>query len=267
MIIDRKEFSFSIHESSWILFIITILTIGFSPSKVLGFEGLDKTSQNFLKSYCIRCHNESKQKGNFRLDTLEVDFTNPIIAQKWDEVVFRINAGEMPPEDEKQPSATEIGNLADNLVEKIRDGAAARMAKRGKIQQYRLSRKEYAHTVYDLLGVVFDVEAPGAFNEDPRWHGFERIGSLLSTAPSHIDRYLRAADKVIELASLDNEPTSRKDRKYPDEEGKRYYAQLGEGWDAVNLKSPGHYRIKIRLSGLPAFTGRIPRVSLWHHQY
>ena len=61
-----------------------------------------------------------------------VDFTNPIIAQKWDEVVFRINAGEMPPEDEKQPSATEIGNLADNLVEKIREGSAARMAKEEK---------------------------------------------------------------------------------------------------------------------------------------
>ena len=44
----------------------------------------------------------------------------------------------------------------------------------------------------------------GAFNEDPRWHGFERIGSLLSTTPSHIDRYLRAADRVIELTSLDN---------------------------------------------------------------
>ena len=84
--------------------------------------------------------------------------------------------------------------------------------------------------------MVFDVEAPGAFNEDPRWHGFERIGSLLSTAPSHIDRYLRAADRVIELASLDNEPASRKDRKYPGEEGNRYYAQLGEGWDAVNLR-------------------------------
>jgi len=267
MIIDRKVFSFSIHESSWILFIITILTIGLSTSKVLGFEELDKNSQNFLKSYCIRCHNESKQKGNFRLDALEVDFTNPIIAQKWDEVVFRINAGEMPPEDEKQPSATEIGNLADTLVGKIREGSAARMAKRGKVQQYRLSRKEYAHTIYDLLGVVFDVEAPGAFNEDPRWHGFERIGSLLSTAPSHIDRYLRASDRVIELASLDNEPSMEKNRKYPGEEGNRYFAQLGEGWDAVNLKSPGHYRIKIRLSGLPAFTGRVPRVSLWHHQY
>ena len=47
MIRKRKAFSFCIHESSWILFIITILTIGFSSSKLSGFEGLDKTSQNF----------------------------------------------------------------------------------------------------------------------------------------------------------------------------------------------------------------------------
>ena len=80
-------------------------------------------------------------------------------------------------------------------------------------------------------------------------------------------RYLRAADKVIELASIDSEPQSKKDRKYPEEEGKRYFAQLGEGWDAISLKSPGHYRIKIRVSGLPAFTGRAPRISLWHHQH
>ena len=115
--------------------------------------------------------------------------------------------------------------------------------KKEKIQQYRLSRKEYAHTVYDLLGVVFDVEAPGAFNEDPRWHGFERIGSLLSTAPSHIDRYLRAADRVIELASLDNEPASEKDRKYPGEEGNRYYAQL----EKAGMRSISRVRVIIEL--------------------
>ena len=151
--------------------------------------------------------------------SLTMESTNPsfqkakdtIVAEKWDEVVFRINAGEMPPEKEPQPSALEIGSIAETLTKRIREGTAARMAKRGKVQQYRLSREEYAHTVYDLLGVVFDVEAPGAFNEDPRWHGFERIGSLLSTSPSHIDRYLRAADKVIELASLDSEPQSKKD--------------------------------------------------------
>ena len=267
MILTRKTPSFFILGTLSAPLIIAIITMSYSVRSASGFDGLDITSQNFLKSHCLRCHDESKQKGKFRLDTLGTDFTNPLVAQKWDEVVFRINAGEMPPEKEPQPSALEIGNIAETLTKRIREGTAARMAKRGKMQQYRLSREEYAHTVYDLLGVVFDVDAPGAFNEDPRWHGFERIGSLLSTSPSHIDRYLRAADKVIELASIDSEPQSKKDRKYPEEEGKRYFAQLGEGWDAISLKSPGHYRIKIRVSGLPAFTGRAPRISLWHHQH
>ena len=144
-------------------------------------------------------------------------------------MVFRINAAEMPPEDEPQPSAEEIGRMVGYLTGKIREGAASRMARRGLLEHYRLSREEYAHTVYDLLGVVYDVEAPGAFNEDPRWHGFDRIGAMLATAPSHIDRYFKAADTVIELASLGGEPPSRVQRKAVGE-GKRYLAQPGEGW-------------------------------------
>lgn len=269
MIIMRKMPTLFIHGLPWISFIIAIVAMGPSVRSATGFEGLDETSQNFLKSHCLRCHDSSKQKGKFRLDTLSTDFANPQNAQKWDEVVFRVNAGEMPPEEEPQPSAVEIGSIAETLTKRIREGVAARMAKRGQVQQYRLSREEYAHTVYDLLGVVFDAETPGAFNEDPRWHGFDRIGALLSTAPSHIDRYLRAADKVIQLASLENDPPSKKNIMYPgpNGKGKRYLVQLGEGWSAINLRSPGHYRIKIRVSGLPAFTGRVPRLSLWHHQH
>ncbi len=228
-------------------------------------QPLDKTSLDFLKSHCVRCHNSEMQEGQFRIDNLSTDFSSAQVAQKWSEVVFRINAGEMPPPKEPQPTAQQLGRFAEFVTTKIRGGAAARMAQRGRVQHYRLSRHEYAHTVYDLLGVVFDVESPGAFNEDPRWHGFDRIGALLSTAPSHIDRYFNAADTVVELASLDRDLPSKTVRKSADE-GKRYLLQLGEGWNAVSVPSPGYYRIKIQVSGLPAFTGRVPRLSLWHNQ-
>ena len=228
-------------------------------------QTLDNTSLDFIKSHCVRCHNGETQEGQFRIDNLSTDFSDPQIAQKWGEVVFRINAGEMPPPKEPQPTADQLASLSDNLTSLIRDGAAARMAQRGRVQHYRLSRQEYAHTVYDLLGVVFDVEAPGAFNEDPRWHGFDRIGALLSTSPSHIDRYFQAANTVVELASLDQEVPSKTVRKSADE-GKRYLLQLGEGWNAVSIDRPGYYRIKIQVSGLPAFTGRMPRLSFWHNQ-
>lgn len=248
------------------------ILVGFTAANA--GQPLGKTSLDFLESHCVRCHNGEKQEGQFRLDNLSMDFSSPQVAQKWSEVVFRVNAGEMPPQEEPQPTAEQLGDFADVVSARIRDGAAERMAQRGRVQHYRLSRPEYVHTVLDLLGVVFDAEAPGAFNEDPLWHGCDRIGALLSTAPSHIDRYLHAADTVVELASLDEEVPSTTIRKSADE-GKRYLLQLGEGWTSVSAKeaeSPvllarsGHYRIKIQLSSLPAFTGRVPRLSLWHEQ-
>ena len=228
-------------------------------------EPVDSKTRQFLESHCFRCHGSKVQKAKFRLDNLSTDFSDPQVAQKWGEVVFRINAGEMPPKKEPQPAAAELGRTAEMITKKIREGAAARMARRGLLEHYRLSRQEYAHTVYDLLGVVFDVEAPGAFNEDPLWHGFDRIGALLSTAPSHIDRYFTAADTVVDLAFPDRELPSKIVRRAP-KKGTRQLLQLGEGWGAFDIRSPGRYRIRIRVSGLSAFTGRAPRLSIWHHQ-
>jgi hypothetical protein len=65
---------------------------------------------------------------------------------------------------------------------------------------YRLSRKEYQNTIYDLLGVRYDPTKSGELNEDTLWHGFERIGSELSLSPSHVDRYYRAAGIVLDRA-------------------------------------------------------------------
>ncbi|MGB1745804.1 MAG: c-type cytochrome domain-containing protein [Limisphaerales bacterium] len=82
-----------------------------------GVEGLEVSTRAFFKAHCLRCHDSEKQKGKFRLDNLSTDFTNPLVAEKWSEVRFRINAGEMPPEEEKQPTADEIGGV----VESVRD--------------------------------------------------------------------------------------------------------------------------------------------------
>ncbi|MDC0503393.1 DUF1587 domain-containing protein, partial [Verrucomicrobiales bacterium] len=234
------------------ILLLVSASLWLTPFPAQGEEGLREATLTFFEAHCYRCHGEEKQKGRFRLDTLTTDVENPLVAEKWAEVRFRINAGEMPPEDEAQPTAEEIGGVVDEITQKIQDGAAARMAKRGLVNHYRLSRQEYAHTIYDLLGVVFDVEAPGAFNEDPLWHGFDRIGALLSVAPSHIDRYLSAADTVVALAFPEAEIPSET-KRHSASEGKRRLLQLGESW-RFHLKHPGRYRITIHGSGLPAFT-------------
>jgi mono/diheme cytochrome c family protein len=167
----------------------------------------------FLEKHCVRCHGPEKEKGELRIDQLSRDFKLGADGHHWAEIVERINAGEMPPEDEAQPSESEIAAVIGQLDLRIREGRAARMAARPPVAHYRLSRKEYQNTVYDLLGVRYDPTKPGELNADPRWHGFERIGSQLSLAPSHVERYYRAAETVLARAFPDKPVETRKIRK------------------------------------------------------
>ena len=154
----------------------------------------------FLEKHCIRCHGPEKQKGEVRLDRLSRDFKLGTDSHRWAEAMEKVNSGEMPPKNEKKPTQSEIAAFVTTLDARLKEGRAARMAARPAVALYRLSRKEYQNTVYDLLGVRYDPAKPGELNEDTRWHGFERIGSELTLSPSHVDRYYRAAELVLDRA-------------------------------------------------------------------
>lgn len=154
----------------------------------------------FLQKHCLRCHGPQKVERDLRIDLLSRDFNSGADSHLWAEIVERINSGEMPPKDEAQPSEDEIAIVVDQLDARLREGRAARMAARPPVAHYRLSRREYQNTVYDLLGVRYDPAKPGELNADPLWLGFERIGSQLSLSPSHVERYYRAAETVLSRA-------------------------------------------------------------------
>ena len=169
--------------------------------------GLEPKAQAYLEKHCITCHGAEKQKGDFRIDTLsaKVGFEN---TPQWLEVMERINSGEMPPKKEKvRPSAEESARTVEWIAARMKDGEAAQMASRGRVSYNRLTRDEYVNTVRDLIGVNYDANDPGAFLEDPEWHGFERIGSVLTLSPSNIEKYLAAAETILTEASH-NHPAS-----------------------------------------------------------
>lgn len=261
-----------------ILAMVLLVAVNGTAKPDDGSASFDQAVQPFLQTYCLRCHNEQKQEGEFRLDTLSREFVDPGLAQRWGEVVFRMNAGEMPPKTEPQPRPEELGQVVEWISSRISEGEAARMARRGPVAHYRLSREEYGHTVYDLLGVYFDVNLPGAFNDDPRLHGFDRIGAMLTLSPSHVDRYFRAAETVLSRAFPEQPPSTQKSRreasagqeKWLQEQGLagpvRWALWPGHGQHLVSAGSPGLYRIRIQLSALPSFRGRLPHLALWHHE-
>lgn len=190
----------------------------FALIAVFGFVAVGHTAEPFeafLKTYCLRCHGPEKEKGDLRIDELSRDFKLGADTHHWAEIMNAVNAGEMPPkkDKEKKPNREEMAAFVTNLDALMKEGRAARMAARPAMAHYRLSRKEYQNTVYDLLGVRYDPTKPGELNEDTRWHGFERIGSELSLSPSHVDRYYRAAENVLDRAFPTVSGDARKVRK------------------------------------------------------
>ena len=211
----------------------------------------------FLTKHCLRCHGSERVERELRIDRLSRDFKTGTDGHLWAEIVERINSGEMPPKDEPQPTIDEIATVVGQLDSRIREGRAARMAARPAVAHYRLSRKEYQNTVFDLLGVRYDPTKPGQLNEDTLWHGYERIGSRLSLSPSHIDRYYRAADVVLDRAFPARSTEARKVRMTA--------AELRYGGGKKEQEALDRFGIKRPLRFLH-FPGRV-QAALRHHWF
>ena len=196
--------------------------------------------ESFIEKHCARCHGPEKEKGDLRFDKLSRDFKLGADTHHWAEAMEQVNSGEMPPKKDKEPRPTqaEIAAFVADLDARLKEGKAARMAARPPVSHYRLSRKEYQNTVYDLLGARYNPAAPGGLNEDSLWHGFERIGSQLSLSPSHVDRYYRAADTVLERAFPAKAGEPRKLRKTAAEMHYGDMKTAQEALDRFGIKRP-----------------------------
>ena len=238
-------------------------------------EGADP-SREFLREHCLRCHDAKTTKGGLQLDQVGQDFSDLRTTEIWDEILLRITAGEMPPEDDKQPSKAAVSGMSEWIHTRLTEGRALRLAKRAPVQLYRLSREEYARSVGDLLGTVFDVQAPGGLNEDSRWRGFTRIGSLLTLSPSHLERYFEAAQRTVADAFPERPVQARKgiaeaanarNRELLAKAGisapPRHLLLPGHTFGSIDARDPGTYRVSAKLSALPSAKGRIPHLVVW----
>ncbi len=252
---------------------------------------LDSKVRAYLETHCLKCHDADVQKGDFRIDNLspKIGFED---TPQWLELMERINSGEMPPEKEKvKPTAEESAKTVEWIAARMKEGESARMAARGRVSYNRLTRDEYVNSIRDLLGVQYDAKDPGAFLEDAEWHGFERIGSVLTLSPSNIEKYLAAAETILNEAYP--EPPNPKAKPVPPFGGSKpvlYEEQISEHHrdrlrelgllDKVRydcwpgdifrysaLRDPlpeaGVYEISYTLSGLKPKNGRAPRLKVY----
>ncbi|SVB36308.1 uncharacterized protein METZ01_LOCUS189162, partial [marine metagenome] len=178
--------------------LIAIALIGLFCASALHAE-LPKT---FLKQYCYKCHGPDKQKAKRRFDTLPATIKDFRQQEQWQEMVDQLNLGEMPPEDEKQPSQAELLSAIKTLTEDI---ARARENFAGTSRHTtlrRLNKVEYQKTISDLLSLNIDAWNPAEdFPAEVTAEGFDNDGAQLVTSGLLLQKYLPAAEAAVKRAT------------------------------------------------------------------
>ncbi|WP_240914756.1 DUF1592 domain-containing protein [Roseimicrobium sp. ORNL1] len=139
-----------------------------------------------FQGHCTSCHNADKQKGHFRVDDLPFTIKTVEDAERWQKVLNAMNAGDMPPEDEKQPESTAKTDFLDDLSHVMVAARRQFSDQNGVITMRRLNRREYRNTIRELLGVEINVsELP----TDTGSGGFDTNGVNLFMSANQFEQY------------------------------------------------------------------------------
>lgn len=159
--------------------------------------GINNLAEPFFKQHCLRCHGEETAEGQLRLDRLESDLSRHASFERWRGIMNRVKTGSMPPKEEPRPDPAQASLFIRQLSTRL-DEVAAKQRAEGRVVLRRLNRVEYENTMRDLFAV--DVNVKEILPEDAVEHGFDNVGAALNVSPVLIERYLEAADVVLDAA-------------------------------------------------------------------
>lgn len=148
-----------------------------------------------LKTRCGECHGEEKPKAKLTLTgrrTLEQLSSE---RDAWFHVLDQIEAGTMPPEDEKPLTAAERKTLVGWIRGSFTETLIAKQRKDGRSRLRRMSRTEYANTIQDLFGIrpTVDVDLP----IDGRVSGYDKVSGALPLSAAGASGYFRMAEAQL----------------------------------------------------------------------
>lgn len=163
-------------------------------------ESYDKEILPLLEDYCFDCHADGSDRGDFVMDEygdLAKHMTN---IDHWLAIWNNVRSDIMPPPKKDQLQKDEKALILDWIEKKIFKLDPANPDP-GRVTIRRLNRVEYYHAVQDLLGVEYKTWEN--FPADDTGYGFDTIGDVLSMSPLLLEKYLNAANVVVNEALPD----------------------------------------------------------------
>lgn len=256
-----------------------------SPQCVSADEAVDSL-RPLLRTYCFECHGAEMQESDLDFSRVTGAGSLEEDGEFWSRVLEQVQSHVMPPEDSPGPTAEERDRMVEVLA-----GLLDRLAEQaphdpGRVTMRRLNRRQYNHTIRDLLGI--DLEPASNFPADDVRDGFDNNGDALTLPPILLEKYLTAADLALDQAIVSDGPprtvqinlegewlrAAARGRAKSKETSSEPSDSFPESGDAVTLgleeeitcqlEDPpsGHYRVRFRAS-LAGASPQPATVALW----
>ena len=215
---------------------------------------LNENVMPVLREYCWDCHGDSEAKGGVNFDA----HTNLMAVLRdrgtWERVIQTVRSGEMPPKKKKAQPNTEVRTNLVGWIERTLFPIDPSRPDPGRVTLRRLNRVEYNNTVRDLFGV--DFQPADDFPQDDVGYGFDNIGDVLSMPPILLEKYLNAAEAILDR-SIVTGPLTPKARRFSPSQiqghvGSGALATLsaqGEMFVEYEAPVPGDYVFKVQAYG------------------
>ncbi|MBS0203291.1 MAG: DUF1592 domain-containing protein [Planctomycetes bacterium] len=197
----------------------------------------------FVKKHCLECHGEKEPKADLSLAADREAQALVTRRNVWGNVLEMVETGQMPPKEQPKPDPVETDRFVTLLKALFEDADRHAKPDPGRVTVRRLNRVEYNNTIRDLVGVDFNPAED--FPSDDIGHGFDNIGDVLTLSPVLMERYLAAAETIVNRAIVPNPP------KPPERWiGGRYLEPAGRGVSEKKFRP-----ISTRPDTNPVYTG------------
>ena len=159
-------------------------------------DAVDLDDNDVIGQYCVRCHSDSRLRGNLSLEGFDADRA-PEQAELAEKMIRKLRADMMPPPGARRPSTDTLIALVEGLENRL-DAHAAEQPNPGARTFQRLNRFEYESSIRDLLDL--DIDAGAYLPLDTKSANFDNIADVQMVSPMLLDSYFRAAAEVSRLA-------------------------------------------------------------------
>ena len=249
----------------WFIAFCVLLT----PAGIAATPTFEDSVQPFLKSHCTFCHNDELKTADLSFDRYQDGATALEDGPVWQRVKRMLGRKMMPPSPRPRPRPEEVAAVLDWIDANL--APEDTQPNPGRVTARRLNRAEYNNTVRDLLGI--DFRPADDFPVDDSGYGFDNIGDVLSISPVLMEKYMTAAEKIVQRAIVTDRSVKPKVLRYSAPRAEGEQRQIGaagpvpyspEGRLAVRHFFPatGEYDLRLRFVDRRSVPDRRPE---WTH--